>query len=106
MCQRSRKEWEIDFDWALYRKCSLGGVIVGPIIVASNSQAIRYNAEVSGVDRCLENRGFMRRDLTEKELNALNRADQPARRTILNHLIDRGVSVMFYPYLSCQYVVL
>lgn len=67
-----------------------GGVVLGPIIVASNSPAIRYNAEVSGMDRCLEKRGFARRDLTQQEVRFLNQADQLSRRTILNHLIGGG----------------
>jgi hypothetical protein len=67
-----------------------GGVVVGPIFVASNSDALRYNGEVSGMDRCMEKNGFVRRDLTAQEMRALEGADPMTRRAMLDHLVSGG----------------
>lgn len=67
-----------------------GGVVVGPIFVASNADALRYNGEVSGMDRCMNKNGFVRRDLTPQEMRALEGADPATRQAILNHLVAGG----------------
>lgn len=72
-----------------------GGVIVGPIVVASNAPNLRYNGEVSGMDRCLEQRGFVRRDLTPQEIRALESADRATRRAMLDHLVGGGTLESF-----------
>lgn len=68
----------------------LGGVVVGPIIVASNQKNIRSNGEVRAVDRCLGEQGYVRRDLTAQEVQALNTSDAYQRELILDHLIGGG----------------
>ena len=68
----------------------LGGIIVGPIVVASNQRNIRANGEARAVDRCLAEQGYVRRDLTEEEVRALNASDRSRRAVILDHLIGGG----------------
>ncbi len=65
-----------------------GGVLVGPIIVASNEGNIRAHGEAGAVDRCLNTRGFKRRDLTPAEVQALNRLSGSRRHQLLDHLIS------------------
>lgn len=67
-----------------------GGIVLGPVIIASNESTIRRTGEVNGVDRCLEKRGFQRRDLTAEEMRALNSASPGNRHFILDHLIGGG----------------
>ncbi|MES2816814.1 MAG: hypothetical protein V4720_18065, partial [Pseudomonadota bacterium] len=50
----------------------LAGIIIGPIVVASNEDPIRAQGEANAVDRCLAKEGFKRRDLTQEEVSALN----------------------------------
>ena len=64
----------------------LGGLVLGPILVASSESNIRANA----VDTCLAKQGFTRRDLTAAEMAALNSSGQSERRRILNHLVSGG----------------
>jgi hypothetical protein len=73
----------------------LGGLVVGPIIVASNEDNIRANGEANAVDRCLAQKGFMRRDLTPAEVSALNASDPGQRRRILDHLVNGGTLETF-----------
>lgn len=68
----------------------LGGLVVGPILVASSESNIRANGEANAVDRCLAKQGFTRRDLTAAEMAALNSSGQSERRRILNHLVNGG----------------
>ena len=68
----------------------LGGVLIGPIIVASNEKTIRANGEANAVDRCLAKQGFTRRDLTEAEMWALNNSGPNERIVLLNHLVGGG----------------
>ncbi|MBN7783593.1 hypothetical protein JYP51_01600 [Ponticoccus gilvus] len=72
-----------------------GGLVVGPVIVASNSEALRYGGEVAGMDRCLGQQGYARRDLTPQEVRALNAADIATRRAMLDHLIGGGTLQTF-----------
>lgn len=72
-----------------------GGLVVGPVIVASNSEALRYGGEVAGMDRCLDRQGYARRDLTPQEIRALNAADVATRRAMLDHLIGGGTLQTF-----------
>lgn len=73
----------------------LGGVIVGPIIVASNAENIRAQGEATAVDRCLANSGFIRRDLTPAEVSALNSSGPEQRRRLLDHLVGGGTLETF-----------
>lgn len=68
----------------------LGGIVVGPIIVAANQDRIETNGEARAVDRCLAGKGFVRRDLTQAEVSALNRASASGRRALLDHLVGGG----------------
>ncbi len=74
----------------------LGGVVVGPIIVATKHNKIRTNAEARGADKCLAKQGFVRRDLTVDEMRALNSHDQYVREALLDHLIGGGTLDTFY----------
>ena len=67
-----------------------GGVVIGPIIVASNEDNIRANGEANAVDRCLAKSGFKRRDLTPQEVQALNGKTRSERQFLLDHLISGG----------------
>ncbi|MGP6089435.1 hypothetical protein [Antarctobacter jejuensis] len=73
-----------------------GGLVLGPIVVASNAPALRYGGEINGMDQCLQKRGFVRRDLTPAELRALEGADRATRRMILDHLVGGGTMDTFY----------
>ncbi|MBV7395185.1 hypothetical protein [Mameliella sediminis] len=73
-----------------------GGLVVGPIVVASNAPNLRYNGEINAMDRCMENRGFVRRDLTPAELRAVQRADAVTRRMLLDHLVGGGTLESFH----------
>lgn len=68
----------------------LGGILIGPIIVASNEETIRANGEANAVDRCLAKQGFTRRDLTEAEMTTLNSSSPNGRIALLNHLVGGG----------------
>ncbi len=68
----------------------LGGLILGPVVVASNEDTIRARGEANAVDKCLAERGFQRRDLTAAEVSALNMRGPNARRDLLNHLVRGG----------------
>jgi hypothetical protein len=67
-----------------------GGLLLGPIIVASNEDNIRINGEANAVDRCLAKQGYVRRDLTAEEVAVLNRSGAEGRRNLLNHLVGGG----------------
>jgi hypothetical protein len=67
-----------------------GGIVLGPIVVASNQKQIRSNGEARAVDRCLAERGFVRRNLTPGEITALRRLNNEQRERFLDHLIGGG----------------
>ncbi|MEP3346559.1 MAG: hypothetical protein ABJN34_16020 [Litoreibacter sp.] len=73
----------------------LGGVLIGPIIVASNERNIRYNGEAGGVDRCLRKQGYKRRVLTDAEINTINSSSPTTRRHLLDHLVAGGTLTNF-----------
>lgn len=75
----------------------LGGVILGPLVVVANQDSIRAHGEAGAVDRCLEKRGFTRRNLTREERFALNRADPNQRIQMLNHMVGGGDLKSFTP---------
>ncbi len=68
----------------------LGGILLGPIVVASNTQQIRSNGARRGVDRCLEEQGYTRRELTPREQQVLQSGDAYLRELVLDHLISGG----------------
>lgn len=76
----------------------LGGIVIGPIIVASNEDNIRAHGEANSVDQCLANRGFQRRDLTPEEMHALNNSSSYQRELLLDHLIGGGTLQSFSAY--------
>ncbi len=69
---------------------AFGGIVVGPLIVASNHQNIRKRGEAGAVDNCLERHGFTRRELSEAELHMLNKLGPYGREKFLDHLIGGG----------------
>ncbi len=73
-----------------------GGILLGPIVVASNADNIRYGGEVNAVDRCLNRQGFKRRDLTVDEVQALNGMDRTGRAQLLDHLVGGGTLASFH----------
>lgn len=68
----------------------LGGVILGPVVVANQQENIRYSGEASGVDQCLARAGYTRRDLTPEEMTALNQSYGSDRLRLLDHLVAGG----------------
>jgi len=68
----------------------LGGVVVGPIIVASDHKDIRAMGEANAVDKCLAQNGYVRRDLTAAEMQALNASGKTQREMLLNHFVGGG----------------
>ncbi len=66
----------------------LGGIIVGPIVVASNQESIRRSGEFNGVDRCLADLGYQRRELTQSEIAMLRSVPEQNRQELLNRLIE------------------
>lgn len=65
----------------------IGGLVLGPVVVASAEDGIRRDGEKSAVDRCLAKLGYTRRELTPAEVKALDNADPYDRRRLLNHLV-------------------
>ena len=72
-----------------------GGVLLGPIVVASNASDIRYGGALQAVDSCLKRQGFTRRDLTVEEVQALNGMDRYGREQLLDHLVGGGSLATF-----------
>lgn len=73
----------------------LGGIVVGPVVVAANQRGIRADGEAQAVDQCLGELGYVRRDLTPRELHALNTAGVN-RRALLDHLVAGGTVETFH----------
>ena len=73
----------------------LGGILIGPIIVASNEQSIRRSGEASGVDSCLRKQGFQRRVLTKPEIRAVNSSLPTTRARLLDHFVAGGTLANF-----------
>lgn len=73
----------------------LGGLVLGPAIVASNHGNIRANGEANAVDKCLAEHGYIRRDLTPNEIRALDAAGRNRRGPLLDHLIGGGTLATF-----------
>lgn len=67
-----------------------GGLVLGPVIVATNARAIRDDGARAAVDKCLNDNGFQRRDLSFEEVDALNRLDRYQRQLLLDHLVAGG----------------
>lgn len=68
----------------------LFGIIPGAIGTAAAEPSIRDNGEAAAVDRCLQTKGFDRRNLTDPEIAAINAADPRTRRAMLNHFVAGG----------------
>ncbi|KIC19704.1 hypothetical protein GC1_00295 [Leisingera sp. ANG1] len=68
----------------------LGGLIIGPVIVASNEDHIRANGARRAVDKCLEAQGYTRREMTPEEAAFLNALYGYQRQIFLDHLVAGG----------------
>ncbi|MEP5758007.1 MAG: hypothetical protein ABJ327_01605 [Litoreibacter sp.] len=64
--------------------------IPGIVGTAAYSQEIEQNGEADAADRCMEDLGFSRRELTDAEVRALNNADPTTRSALLNHFVAGG----------------
>lgn len=69
---------------------AFGSILVGPIVVASNQQNIRKRGEAGAVDNCLARHGYTRRELSDAELQMLNKLGPYGREKLLDHLIGGG----------------
>jgi hypothetical protein len=47
-----------------------GGLVLGPVIVATNARAIQDDGARAAVDKCLNENGFQRRELSFEEVSA------------------------------------
>lgn len=68
----------------------LGGLILGPTIVGLNQDNIRETGETDAVDRCLEEHGFERRNLSDGELFWLDESVGEERERRMDHLVGGG----------------
>lgn len=66
------------------------GVLPGVIGGTLSEDVSRTGGEYRGIDNCLAKRGFLRRDLTPAEYQALQGKPRYERERILNHLIGGG----------------
>lgn len=78
-----------------------GGLVLGPLVIAAREKEVRKNGERRAVDRCLEQRGYQRRELTPEEEEFLNRGDTHQREFFLQHLMEGGTLESF----KADYVV-
>ncbi|MCG7493610.1 hypothetical protein [Thalassobius sp. Cn5-15] len=65
----------------------LGGVLLGPMIIAENEDQIRYAGEARGTDRCLEDADYSRRELTAEEVQILQQSYGEYRIFVLDQLV-------------------
>lgn len=77
-----------------------GGVLVGPITIAATAEEIRDIGARNAIDRCLEDQGYQRRELSVEELTYLNQANGYERELFLNHLVAGGSLAAFQSELS------
>jgi hypothetical protein len=63
---------------------------LGPVIVATNARAIQDDGARAAVDKCLNENGFQRRELSFEEVSALNQLDRYQRQLLLDHLVAGG----------------
>jgi hypothetical protein len=76
----------------------LGGLVLGPVIVASNQDGIRYSGEAGGLDKCLADAGYVRRDLTPQEIKILNNSFGERRMLLLDQLVaGETIDPGYYP---------
>lgn len=76
----------------------LGGLLLGPAVVAAAQYDIREWGKADAVDECLEKRGWQRRNLTAQETVRLNSLPYYQRQYLLDHLISGGSLATFDPY--------
>jgi hypothetical protein len=67
-----------------------GGILLGPIVINASEDQIRRNGARRAIDRCLEDYGYNRRELTVEESNFLNAQHGYQRQRFLNHLVAGG----------------
>lgn len=67
-----------------------GGILLGPIVVASTEDQIRQNGARRAIDKCLEEQGYTRRELTAEEGAFLNALSGYQRQIFLDHLVGGG----------------
>ncbi|MCG7522156.1 hypothetical protein [Ruegeria sp. Ofav3-42] len=68
----------------------LWGVILGPLITAPFDEKLRSQGEIDQVHRCLTERGFERRELTDGEQFWLHHTSGEERVRRLDHLVGGG----------------
>lgn len=68
----------------------LGGLILGPIVVASNTQEIKKEGARIAVDDCLEDQGYERRELTPQEVQFMNNLTSDQRQIFLDYMVEGG----------------
>ncbi len=66
------------------------GALIGPAITAPFDDRLRAQGELDQVDRCMTERGFERRDLTDGERFWINDAFGDERVRRLDHLVGGG----------------
>ncbi len=72
-----------------------GGLIIGPAIIAANEHHIRANGERRAIDKCLEEQGYTRREMTPEEIKFLNALYGYQRQIFLDHLVTGGTLAGF-----------
>lgn len=68
----------------------LWGVILGPAVTAPIHDQLAEQGEIDQVNRCMEDRGFDRRHLTDGEQFWLNDSFGDERKRRLDHLVSGG----------------
>lgn len=68
----------------------LWGILIGPAITAPIQDELRTQGEIDQVDRCLQERGFERRELSAGESFWVRNAFGEERERRLDHLVSGG----------------
>lgn len=68
----------------------LWGILIGPAITAPIQDELRTQGEIDQVDRCLQERGFERRELSAGESFWVRNAFGEERERRLDHLVGGG----------------
>ena len=68
----------------------LTGVVIGTLITIPAEDGLRAQGEVDQVHRCLAERGFERRELTDGEVFWLDNSFGDERKRRLDHLVGGG----------------
>lgn len=71
------------------------GVLVGAVGAAASEENTRKQGEADAVDKCLEEMGYQRRDLTAPEYAALREMPDYQRKQLLSHFVSGGTLETF-----------